>query len=184
MGRGRVGPNSGAPKDSASFTCARCGQHQARSEFTFRANGNPRACRSCRKAEYDANREVLIAKSLAWAKANPEAARARSKAHYVAHRDERLAYAVAYAKTWRPAHPEYGKEASARRRRRLASVQRLPYDSALLLARWTYYLGCCWMCGRPADQWDHVKPIFHGGPDMLSNLRPSCDPCNSSKGRS
>lgn len=49
-------------------------------------------------------------------------------------------------------------------------------------ARWAYYGGRCWMCGQVADTWDHVKPRSRGGPDLASNLRPACFPCNMRKG--
>jgi hypothetical protein len=52
-------------------------------------------------------------------------------------------------------------------------------------ARWAYYGGRCWMCGDPATEWDHVKPLAAGGhPSLLANLRPMCGPCNVAKGSS
>lgn len=39
------------------------------------------------------------------------------------------------------------------------------------------------MCGGPADQVDHVKPIDKGGAHALCNIRPACGPCNTSKAR-
>jgi 5-methylcytosine-specific restriction endonuclease McrA len=41
----------------------------------------------------------------------------------------------------------------------------------------------CWLCGRGgASTCDHVVPRSRGGDDALSNLRPSCQPCNSRRG--
>jgi 5-methylcytosine-specific restriction endonuclease McrA len=44
----------------------------------------------------------------------------------------------------------------------------------------------CWLrilCdGAPYETVDHVIPLVLGGPHCLSNLRPACGPCNSSKG--
>jgi 5-methylcytosine-specific restriction endonuclease McrA len=41
----------------------------------------------------------------------------------------------------------------------------------------------CAYCGeRPAIHQDHVVPLSKGGTDDLSNLLPSCQPCNQSKG--
>jgi 5-methylcytosine-specific restriction endonuclease McrA len=55
--------------------------------------------------------------------------------------------------------------------------------AGILAARWAYYGGMCWMCGAPAEGWDHVKPLARGGhPTHGANLRPACTPCNSSKG--
>jgi HNH endonuclease len=48
-------------------------------------------------------------------------------------------------------------------------------------ARWAYYGGRCWMCGKPASCMDHVKPLVCGGSNWPSNQRPSCWPCNALK---
>jgi 5-methylcytosine-specific restriction endonuclease McrA len=42
----------------------------------------------------------------------------------------------------------------------------------------------CWRCGRYAGTVDHVIPVALGGTHALSNLRPACQPCNSSTGAS
>lgn len=39
---------------------------------------------------------------------------------------------------------------------------------------------CC-VCGKPSDTVDHVIPISRGGNNELSNLRPLCRSCNSTK---
>jgi len=49
-------------------------------------------------------------------------------------------------------------------------------------ARWDYYAGGCYLCGKPADTLDHVIPIARGGTHFPANLRPSCRTCNSRKG--
>lgn len=53
-----------------------------------------------------------------------------------------------------------------------------------VVEKFTYWGNKCWMCGRkdlPLHK-DHVKPISKGGWHVLSNIRPACQPCNSSKG--
>jgi hypothetical protein len=40
----------------------------------------------------------------------------------------------------------------------------------------------CAYCGEPWRHIDHVKPFRRGGRNMLSNIRPACVECNSSKG--
>lgn len=52
---------------------------------------------------------------------------------------------------------------------------------AQIKARWDYYGGRCWMCGAPATQTDHVKPVAKGGPNLAANMRPACGPCNGAK---
>lgn len=57
------------------------------------------------------------------------------------------------------------------------------FTPAQKAARFSLWGGRCWMCGiEGATQEDHVKPIVKGGSHCLSNLRPICRSCNSSKG--
>ncbi|NAE18264.1 hypothetical protein GUJ16_13385 [Enterococcus hirae] len=37
------------------------------------------------------------------------------------------------------------------------------------------------MCGHPASEIDHVKPLSRGGSAWPANLRPACRTCNSKK---
>jgi 5-methylcytosine-specific restriction endonuclease McrA len=75
-------------------------------------------------------------------------------------------------------------------RRRAAAQRRAEREAAApgfatdeqLAARWAYYGGRCWMCGKPADHMDHVKPLAAGGSNWPSNQRPACWPCNFRKG--
>lgn len=43
-------------------------------------------------------------------------------------------------------------------------------------------LPCFTGCGRPATTADHIVPKSKGGGPELSNLRPACARCNSSRG--
>lgn len=48
------------------------------------------------------------------------------------------------------------------------------------------YGGKCWICQRQLSTalplaWDHYKPLARGGDHSISNLRPSCGPCNRMK---
>lgn len=47
--------------------------------------------------------------------------------------------------------------------------------------RRAYYGGLCWMCGKPAEHLDHVKPLSKGGSHLPCNLRPACASCNYKK---
>ena len=40
----------------------------------------------------------------------------------------------------------------------------------------------CWSCGLSATTADHIVPRSRGGGHDLSNLRPACSSCNSSRG--
>ena len=41
---------------------------------------------------------------------------------------------------------------------------------------------CNWGCGRMATEADHIVPYVLGGSNDISNLTPSCKPCNASRG--
>lgn len=59
-------------------------------------------------------------------------------------------------------------------------VKTLPYTEEQLAERLSIFPGC-WMCGGPKECTDHVKAVGIGGWDALSNIRPACRSCNSSK---
>lgn len=42
--------------------------------------------------------------------------------------------------------------------------------------------GECAFCRRPADTWDHLVAVVHGGRTAPGNIVPACHSCNSSKG--
>jgi 5-methylcytosine-specific restriction endonuclease McrA len=60
---------------------------------------------------------------------------------------------------------------------------RIPYTDEQLAAKYALWGNRCWICGctdKPLTR-DHVKPVSKGGADMLSNIRPACQSCNSKK---
>lgn len=74
------------------------------------------------------------------------------------------------------------RKAIAHRRRKIK--KEMPHGTVTavgLQARWDFYGGRCWMCGGPAVEFDHVKPLKHGGTHCHANLRPACVPCNRRK---
>lgn len=69
-----------------------------------------------------------------------------------------------------------------KRRAKRANAPRVDYLPEHVAARFAYFGDKCWMCGSMERLTiDHVKPLNAGGPDMPSNLRPACRPCNSRK---
>ncbi len=56
------------------------------------------------------------------------------------------------------------------------------FTSEQLMARFAFYGGRCWICGKPATTIDHVIPISKGGTNWPANLRPACRTCNARKG--
>ena len=70
-------------------------------------------------------------------------------------------------------------------RARKSEVLTVPFTAEQLDQRFAYYGYRCYLqldgCTGGADHADHVKPVSKGGPHMLSNLRPACAHCNTSK---
>ena len=114
--------------------------------------------------------------------------------YYANHTEERLAY----TKEWHKLHPESVKqitakyhkenpevhrEASSRRRARLAGAEINDFveeDWEWLKEAYNY---CCAYCGKTSDNLDkdHVIPLSKGGDHTISNIVPSCHSCNLHK---
>jgi len=87
----------------------------------------------------------------------------------------------ATTKAWRKANPEKTREWNTKRRALHAGAA--GYATAeQRAARWDYYGGKCYICGKDAEAMDHVKPLDRGGGNFPANLRPICKRCNSVKG--
>lgn len=101
----------------------------------------------------------------------------RARAHAIANPDRRKVIEAEYRERNRAACRARNKAMKARRAQApgTATVEQLQ-------ARWDFYGGRCYLCGDPAVEWDHVLPLARGGSDWPSNQRPSCGPCNRSKG--
>jgi 5-methylcytosine-specific restriction endonuclease McrA len=112
---------------------------------------------------YEANRERHAENARRWARANPEKM-AESR------------------RRWNVANREKVAERVRRRRARKAAVLTISFTTEQLAQRMAFWGNQCWMCGGPFEEVDHVIPIALGGPHCLSNLRPACKSCNSSKG--
>lgn len=144
------------------------------------------------KEWYAENREDYTQKRKAWRKAHPELVRRRTRRYYEANRDkileERRRWKRAHAdkireqnRRWVEANRDKHNAKGARRRARVRGVQTVDFTPEQLALRWAYYGNKCWICRGPATASDHVKPIAKGGAHMLSNLRPICKSCNSTK---
>lgn len=85
---------------------------------------------------------------------------------------------------WRKANPERVKaQIRAQNLARYARTKSAPGTASAeqVASRWDYYAGACWMCGSPATDTDHVKPLAKGGSNWPANLRPACQRCNRAK---
>lgn len=114
------------------------------------------------KAWQDAHPETMIAVKRKWREANPEKQRAATKRWAETHRTEWLL------------------KAGRHRALKAKASGVCPIDAAR--ARIAYFGGRCAYCGGPYECLDHVKPLSRGGSNWPANMRPSCTPCNSSKG--
>jgi len=161
------------------------------------------------KIQYRRNREKRLAYAAARRAADPEGVRQYKRDLYAGNADYR-ARIVERSKQWRAEHPERQAELGrawaeanpdrtrkskreweqrnpnavrenvrrARARRRDALI--VKFTAAQLEQRLSMFDGC-WMCGDPATEVDHVKPLSKGGAHCLANLRPTCLPCNRRK---
>lgn len=130
------------------------------------------------KQRYAKCREVLLAKAKQYYRANAARLREKSRLWRAANTEHNRAYQEAYRKR----NCAVATAARQRRRARKLSAPGYGYTTAQHLTwRWEMFGGCCWMCGKPADAFDHVIPLAAGGPHWPANLRPICTSCNSSR---
>lgn len=155
----------------------------------WRAKPENKARANARSAEWRlANLEREKECNKAWREANPErksetgrtwwATAGRFNADYERRAENN--------RLWRERNPErwaaHNRAAVALRRALRAAAPTVPFTNAQLDARLAYYGHRCWICKTgPYEHLDHVKPLSKGGSHMLSNLRPACASCNSSK---
>jgi 5-methylcytosine-specific restriction endonuclease McrA len=102
------------------------------------------------------------------------------------HREANIDTARAATRRYKSANPEKMAAIENRRRARKLAAYVVPFTPEQLAQRFDYYGNRCYLqlpdiCIDEAQHADHVKPLSKGGPHMLANLRPACQPCNSSK---
>jgi 5-methylcytosine-specific restriction endonuclease McrA len=132
----------------------------------------------CRRVRRRQNPQLDRANERRWYAKNTGKKSAAGRARYWARPEQFRSARRAYGQLATVKQQNAMREALRRAKRR--SVPALPFTAVQLAERMSMWAGC-WMCGGPWDQVDHVKPINRGGPHFLSNLRPACKSCNSSK---
>lgn len=130
-----------------------------------------------RRAYRKANAESINAKGRVYHHANRTSVTKRQKAWYKANREAKLVK----NRAWAASNIESRRIRKARRRALERAATTAAFTTEQLAQRWAYYGNRCWICRAPATATDHVKPLAKGGAHMLCNLRPICQPCNSTK---
>lgn len=185
-------------------TCNKC--HETNPSSDFREGRNQ--CKSCiavqmrewelahiaeRIAYRHAHAIERAAYSREWALAHPERITAILRKHRLGHdskgaihrREWRRTHPIetaAQARKYNKAHPE--KNSARQNARRACKKNALGYNyttAEMIRARWEMFENCCYLCGRKAQETDHVKPLTKGGAHYPCNLRPICKSCNSRK---
>lgn len=172
---------------------------------------NPEPDRARSRAYKQANRERILADARAYNARHAEENKAYQRAYYQEHKAElavrqreyerrnrdrvrarrlvweradRLKNPEKYAtkrRRYYEANPDAYREKSRRYRALKRGLVVGEVTATILDAKWSYWGGLCWMCGAPAVEWDHVKPLSRGGAHCLANLRPACRSCNARK---
>ena len=144
-----------------------------------RYNANPGKVHARNKARYEANPENKKACAKAWYDANSEKVKARNKVL----RDTKSDKLKAVNKAWRDANPELVKMYNQTRRAKKASL-----IATLTLTQWDNILiafnNACAYCdeGDRSLHQEHFIALSKGGGYDVTNILPSCQSCNSSKG--
>jgi hypothetical protein len=140
--------------------------------------------------------EKSRAKMREWYRNNPDKKRSTSQKYLDKHRDrlnakaradrtspERKAYMLRYAAKHRRQNPDLYISYAHNRRGRLMGSGGV-HTEAEWFALVAEFNGCCAYCGDSMTRMrrEHRVPLVRGGSNDISNILPSCGPCNSSKG--
>lgn len=149
-----------AERQVANFACLVC-KNEKRKAF---ARANPEAVSQANKRHYYANREQMLARAAAYAKAHPEKNRANARAQY---RKNPARYA-----------------AHARNRKARLKAAQGSHTAAEIAALRQRQRGRCANCKTSLAggcHVDHVVPLARGGSNWIKNIQLLCPPCNLSK---
>jgi len=87
-----------------------------------------------------------------------------------------------YIRKWEKRHPFSTKVRRLNARaKRLGVSGRVRYSE--LVAVWNRHDGKCWVCGFPATEIDHYRPVNRksGGTNTADNILPICRECNQKR---
>lgn len=150
-----------------SKTCSVCGKKKTVSLFAksaFRSDGKSRKADGfrpeCKACQWDRQK----ARMMEWTDEQKERASARHKRN---------------ARKWDAAHPHSrrARQANEQTRRRDGHGR---VSAKEVEAVWMQWNNACWICGHPATEVDHFRPLNNssGGTNTVDNIRPVCRFCN------
>jgi len=147
-----------------------------------------------KRIEYQAQKEIVKARTRAWKAANPERVVELAQARYQQKKDAIIAKATAWNRThpeqrratkrkYYLSHPEeYQAHGALRRARKRAAA-----IADLTVAQWQEILQMyghrCVYCGKKSKRLtqDHLTPLSKGGAHTKTNIAPACSSCNKRK---
>jgi len=156
--------------DAKSYRLHRTERLASQKEYVA---ANATKVKATRKKWYESNRSKISEKRCADRAANPS----KYKRLYAKQKDK----SAARYRVWASKNRAHLAERQRRRHASVvgATIQKFTKDD--LFDRFSVFGHRCAYCGATWKHVDHVKPLSRGGPHCLSNLRPACVSCNSSK---
>jgi hypothetical protein len=162
------------------------------------AAANPEKVREYQRRYREKYPERALESTRRYVAANPEKVRETGRKYSANNREKRAEYARQWKESgrWQEWWDEYYREnsdkyfeSSARRRAKLAEAESDGHTTPELHEYWRARgidPEVCTYCDGPIPNWktsvgDHVLPMHKGGPDVVENLAPCCQPCNASK---
>lgn len=201
--RCRAAQDGGVPRDLVEEKrCSKCGEVKPRGEFSGhagRSDGLRPDCRLCQGARNKVRREVDrehlkthgVPRNQVESKLCPTCGVVKDRAEFFvsASKADGLSSRckscqVANLRSRRKVNPGTKKTVDQRRRARKLDADCGCVDAAALSLVVEAYGNACVYCQGPVEHIDHLVPLAGGGRHCVSNLRPACGGCNTSKGAS
>ena len=145
---------------------------------------HPERVAACKRRWQEAHPEKTVVSRRRWREAHrDEAHRERANACQRRYRETHPERIVEQCRRWNKNNSDKALATKQRRRALKVNAFGTEYTTAQMIeARREYYGNRCYLCSKPADAMDHVKPLSKGGAHLPGNLRPICKGCNSAKG--
>ena len=173
--------------------CTKCAEEKPLDEFSRdprKSCGRKSQCRVCDNARRAAYRRANIEKEReadrAYRAANSERIaeyargwRAENPEHGAKWRVDNPEYMAEYGARYRAANPHINRETGYVYRARKFGFE--PVVESFTVAEMVAYWGNgerCIYCDGPFQEMDHLIPVGLGGHHVISNVAPSCAPCN------